>query len=442
MLVLLIAGCTAENNVGNEPPSPPPVTDASAVGSTRWAISIGTAAADFAIDVAIDSIGDVVAAGNLGSIFSVESSGYGFVTKRAAFDGSERWTVNLVAQDATSNVWVRGVAVAPDDSITVVGDYMGTVDLGGQTLALSNPNTIDAFVATYDVSGSLESVRGLAGASTLAADIYAVAIDSTGALVLGADFQGTIALGSASYTSSGIDNDYDYYVAEFDPSGSVTWSHELGDPVISSITIDASDDVWIAGNFGGSESVGGAVLDADAYSRGFVSEFRKDGLYLESYAVGASSPAESDAVALVADPTGDVVVSTIDQMPPPALAQPALYAFDTDAAPTWSTSFPHSPGRTLIATADGRYASLGWADTAQTGAYQIITLDGDGNSSTTSYGERDAISPDNTGVIASAINASGAVATIGNFGGTIDFGTGPLTDGGAGDVFVVLSNPP
>ncbi|HEY3806913.1 MAG TPA: hypothetical protein VGL61_30125 [Kofleriaceae bacterium] len=437
LLLLLAVGCTTEENVGNEPPALLTVTPA--VGSARWAISFGTSTDDFGMGVAINSIGDVIGVANLAQPLQAGGSAYSLVTQRTAFDGSERWSTKLTPQDAASSVWIRGTAIAPDDSITVVGTYMGTVDFGGQMLTTAS-NVDDAFIATYDGSGALQSVHGLAGAGTLGADIYALAIDSTGAVVIGGDFEGTLAVGSASYTSDGTDDDY--YLAKLDPSGSVLWSHELGVPLIRSAVIDASDDVWLTGQFTGTASVGGAVLDADAYMRGYVSEFRGDGLYLQSYAVGASDPGESNAVALATSSTGDVVVDSIDHMPLPALAAPALYAFDDAATPMWSMTLPYSVSPTLIATADGRYASLAWIDGGTTGSFQIATLDADGSASTVNYGERDATSAYNTGIVASATNANGTVASIGNYAGTIDFGSGPITDSGSGDVFLVLSNSP
>jgi hypothetical protein len=439
LLVVALAACTTEMKVGNEPPSGSDagVGVAPAVGSARWAVSVGTSQTDHARGVAIDSIGDVVAAAMLnGAAGSNEGSGYGIVTKRAAFDGSERWRV-VLSQPASSFAGIDGLAIAPDDSIVVVGSYEGTSDFGGQTLTVPSGIVQDGFVAKYDGSGSLEWVHGFAASNTISADIESVAIDSTGAIVIGGDFMGALTLGSASYTWDGTDDQP--FFAKLDPSGSVSWSYEL-DADLATVTIDRSDNVWLAGAVYGSASVGGAPLDGGILGRGFVSEFRDDGLYLESFAVGATSTSDR-ALQLVTDETGDIVVSTREQGG--VDGHMTLYAFAPTTAPTWSMQFPDSPdARALIETPDGRYASLDWIDESAGSGYQVVTLDGSGTSSTTSYGERDTAPVYTTTVTSSATAATGRVASAGDFGGTIDFGSGPVTDTGLGDVFIVLSNSP
>ena len=135
----------------------------------------GTPYVDSGTGVAIDSTGDVIAAGLLGG--PPDSQGIpiptGFITKRAASDGSERWTVDIVTTADRSYLAVQGVAIDPvDDSIVVVGQCQNSIDFGGQTLVTSNMEQ-DVFVAKYSSSGELQWVSTPA----TSAGAFAVTID-------------------------------------------------------------------------------------------------------------------------------------------------------------------------------------------------------------------------------------------------------------------------
>ena len=89
-------------------------SDATAVsaGTARWAISVGSGVSA-GLTTAIDSLGDVIAGGHIG--------GTGFVTKRVASDGAERWMLRIEPRTPTSRSVVRGVAVGPNDAVIAVG---------------------------------------------------------------------------------------------------------------------------------------------------------------------------------------------------------------------------------------------------------------------------------------------------------------------------------
>src|ERR1700753_1276576 len=82
-------------------------------GTPRWAIDLGTTYADRGTAVAVTSTRAVVAAGTFGGPNNSIglSTPTGFVTQRAASDGSERWTATMVTLVDQSYVWISGIAI-------------------------------------------------------------------------------------------------------------------------------------------------------------------------------------------------------------------------------------------------------------------------------------------------------------------------------------------
>ena len=201
LLLCLVAACADEQNLGYSG-SPPPATSSAATGSTRlWAITVP----GHGYGVAMDSNGDVIAVGD------GRSSG-GLITKRAAFDGSERWTVS--PQGGTSHV--SGVGIDSDDAVTVTGSCGGTVDFGGATLGCP-PNASDGFLAKYSSSGTLEWARLLA----IGGNITAMFVAPDGRTTLGGFFTQTIQLGSQTVTGTGR------FLAAYDWTGSFVWGQAV-----------------------------------------------------------------------------------------------------------------------------------------------------------------------------------------------------------------------
>jgi hypothetical protein len=199
--------------------------------------------------VAVDSIGDVVAAGHLGVMADngFEWSYTGFITKRAASDGSERWTIAIPGD----NVSVTGVAIGPDDSIVVVGSYAGTADFGGTTLQITEstpPDRTDTFIAKYTWDGRFVWARGLS--STAYTFGARVGVDSAGRIVTSGYFvNSTLVLDGTTYDRTGNSLQAGF-IASFDQDGNSQWGHVLagdsGESIID-LAIAPNDDVVAVG---------------------------------------------------------------------------------------------------------------------------------------------------------------------------------------------------
>jgi hypothetical protein len=421
-----------------------------AVGAPRWAIQLGSIDNDWGEGVAIDSIGDVVAIGGFGGSYDSQPT-TGFITKRVASDGSERWTIKLVnSTDPTS------VAIDPsDDSIVVTGAFDGTVDFGGQTLSSGT-----MFVAKYSTSGQLQWVRGLG--ETAGMFNTRVAIDGTSDIVVSGAFStGTLELGSAVYTEP-YDDDGGF-VIEFDASGNQLWGTAfpgdgMGGPVPFWLAIDANDNVLLAGDIGRPVSVGGATLTPTTPYDSFLTRFRKDGLYLASQVVSADPNNESGASGLTVDAENHVVVQ-LSESPLPigsTWGHETLDAFDENGHQVWSATLAdHGNGspelRTLVTMPNGYIVSSAWDDgpydaddrSAVTGEMEQVALDSNGHTSTTEFGQRMLGGEQSTITRGAAASANGTLAYVGTFSGEIELANNPLMNPGQGDtdVFIVLLNP-
>jgi hypothetical protein len=429
-----------------------------AVGAPRWAIQLGSIDNDWGGAVAIDSIGDVVAIGEFGGSYNSQNlqPTTGFITKRVASDGSERWTVKLVnsADPTLSYIGMNSVAIDPsDDSIVVTGTFNGTVDFGGQTLSSGT-----MFLAKYSTSGQLQWVRGFG--ETAGMFNTRVAIDGTSNIVLSGAFStGTLELGSAVYTEP-YDDDGGF-VIEFDPSGNQLWGTAfpgdgMGGPVPFWLAIDANDDVLLLGGIGSMPaSVGGATLTPSAPYESFLARFRKDGLYLASQLVSGDPDNESGASGLTVDADNHVIVQLSESPIPIGIAwgHETLDAFDENGLQVWSATLADngdgSPQlRTLVTMPTGYVVSSAWDDSANdaddpsavTGEMEQVALDASGHTSTAEFGRRMFGGEQSTGTSGAAAGANGTLAYVGTFSGEIELASGPLMNPGQGDtdVFIVL----
>jgi hypothetical protein len=454
---LVFAACTDEKMLGTTtPPTPPDGPSAPAgptgIGTPRWAVSIGTWANDAAEAIAIDSLGDVVAVGvtttspDQGSANVPTAPSAGFITKRVASDGSERWRVTLSGSGEDS-VTAEAVAIDGSNDVIVVGDFTGSVDFGGQTLTTA-PQTGDAFVAEYASTGDLvwvDDLLALIGGAGLELD--AIAVGADGKLIAGGLFEGTVELSGQSYTAS---TTFQGFVAAFDPTGTVAWGQGFSaQSIAQSLAVDPNGDVLVAGNFNEPTSFGGATLDPAGTSSTYLARYRgSDGLYLSSDVVDGGANAQ-----VVVDSTGRVAVQTAVGSTASLGWSTMLDVADSSDTPLWSTPIPDTGDvgpqpRALSTTPSGLILSSAWdysfSGGMATGELDVSAFGSDATPGVTSAGSLVTRVGGGTQVRASAVGSTGAVALAGTLNDDIAIGTTTLTHVGTEDTdaLIVLIDPP
>jgi hypothetical protein len=198
---------------------------------------------------------------------------------------------NGVSSDALQNTYATGMVSNPGlfDNVTIPC------------------NASDVFVAKYDPSG------GLIWAKTAGGPIldqgYDIATDPTGnSYVVGAiqtnGIYPTVTFDAITLMGHG---DYDWFIAKYDPNGSVVWAKNAGGTggdIAYGVALDNSGGVYVAGFFSGTMIVDGVTVTSAGLYDIFVAKYDSDGTLLWLKRAGGTG---SDiAHGIVVDSAGNI----------------------------------------------------------------------------------------------------------------------------------------
>jgi hypothetical protein len=395
---------------------------------------------------AIDSHGNIVAAGDttngpidLGSGPVGQAGITCFVTKRAADDGSELWSIAFNGDVPTAFGDSFGVAIAANDDVIVVGAYQGVVNFGGQTLGVDPPEyNAGTFLARYDQDGNLAWVHDLG----LIVGAASLAVGANDTIFVG----GFAPNGAVPPAPTGTG-----FLMAFDGSGTALWRHDLG-PFVASVAARADGDVAIAGTMNSAYSFGGPVVSATNDVRSaFVATYHHDGTYAMAQSVGPATAA-TDGTGVVLLQSGLALVQEVEEFVP-LPGEGGIYAVDDAGMVQWSATIPDdgssSPQlRAFATTWEGMTTSIAWVDSPYnadhpgtvTGHMEVAVFDTAGGRTTSTFGQRLTGAANATMARAAAASPNGKLAIVGDFSGMLDFGFGPVSAGAA--MFIVVVDAP
>jgi hypothetical protein len=358
-------------------------------GGPVWARVWGSAADEEGATVAVDASDNVYLGGYMNGTLDfgcgpLTSQTDGALLVKFSPSGTCLWSrvfgtstgFASLATDAAGNVYGTGA-------------YSGALDFGGGALPLPSGGA-DVFLVKLDAGGNHLWSRpfGGSGAQTAAQ----VSVDGSGDVVTSGYFQGSINCGGATLVSAG---GTDVYVAKLSAAGAHLWSKRYGDAgnqITRGSAVDPAGNVLITGNYTGTLDFGGGPLPSAGLNDVFVVKLSPAGVHRWSRRYGDASDQIAGGVAT--DAAGNVIVAgyfwgSMDfgsgVIPAIDHADVFLAKLDPLGAPLW-------------AHVHGGYANQGC-----------------------------------TGV---AIGPQGTISITGVLQGTIDFGGGPLTNVGGGDMFV------
>lgn len=282
-------------------------------GSNVWAKSLGIAAAtDFATAVALDGAGNVFVAGqsqitsfngvtltNLGRIFIAKYDNSGnpqWARKAGGSTAGQFDQATALAADAAGNVYLAGVFAG------------ATADFDGGT-SLANRGGTDAFVARFSPAGGLQWVQQLGGAQDDRAN--GLAVDSAGNAYVVGEFTGAIQLPGTNLTT-GV-SDQNAFIARIDPTGAVNWARQAGGTLPDSaraVTVDRSNQVFVAGYFSGAAAFGGDTLVSvgNTYDA-FLARLDTNGTFAFAQQAGGSDLGGDFGLGVAVDPSGNALLT-------------------------------------------------------------------------------------------------------------------------------------
>jgi hypothetical protein len=306
--------------------------------------------------------------------------------------GPHLWSSDFGGTGGLDSAFPLGAAVDGGGQIAIAGYIQGTVNLG--TGSLSSAGLGDVFIAKYDSQGApLWSRRAGAGQDDRA---KAVAVDSSGNVLVTGLFYGTVDFGGGAVSSA--PNAANCFVAKYTAAGAHLWSKRLssasGIDEGMAIAADSAGNVLVTGMLYQTSNFGGANLTSAGSADVFLVKLSPTGAHLWSKRVGGT--AEEFVFGLAVDVNGN----------------PAITG--------------HSTGS----------ADFGGGTLAGAGAKDIFVAQYSGSNGAHSWSRRVGGSSDDVGR-GIAIDGAGDVVVTGNFvSASVNFGSGAIGNSGGADIFL------
>jgi fibronectin type 3 domain-containing protein len=289
----------------------------SSAGSWVWSKTIGGAGYDQGNAIAADGSGNVFVTGYIGAASAGVDFGGGALVSAGSYDvflakytssGAFQWAKRFGGSGNDT-----GMAVATDGSgnVYVTGSFEGTANFGGSNLSSSGLR--DIFVAKYSATGTHLWSRKFGGSGDEVG--YSLAVDTAGGLFLAGKFQGSVNFGGASLSSAGGDDIFLAKLSGAD--GSHVWSKGMGSTSSDAalgVDVDGSGNAVLTGYFTGTVNLGGASLSGSGINV-FVAKYSSAGAHVWSKQFGGFDTQIANSVA--AGPNGQAIVtgyfaSTVD----------------------------------------------------------------------------------------------------------------------------------
>ncbi|MDP3220981.1 MAG: hypothetical protein Q8S73_43250 [Deltaproteobacteria bacterium] len=263
----------------------------------RWTHSFGSAK-----DVATDGVGNIFAVGQFSGLISsfpasatLESAGGtdGFVESLTS-TGAYRWALRV---GGSGNDRVLGVSADASGNVYVIGEFSGTVDLGGGLV--TSVGMEDTFISCYSGSGLFRWTRHFG--SMLGDRPTKITNDPSGNVYVTGQTPLTVDFGGVTIRPGG-------YIVSLSSTGIFRWSRSLGGSsggfFLDGIRSDASGNVYIAGGFSGTNPVdlgAGRVMGGGDFYTIVLASYTPLGSYRWGQAFGGSRSIDvAEALVLMA----------------------------------------------------------------------------------------------------------------------------------------------
>lgn len=194
-------------------------------------------------------------------------------------NGELIWAVGFGGDDVDQG---NGIAVDDNGNVSVVGQFYSfamDADPGAGVFMLNNSGNADMFLINLNSNGGLISARSIGSSG---ADFSnKVAIDKSGAKIIGGQFQGSLSIGNKTLTTSAS---FSALVAKFNVSGNPLWAFNIGNAgnnLVTGASVDNNENIIVTGVFNGTADfnpLGAAKLITAGFSgAAFVAKYTPGG---------------------------------------------------------------------------------------------------------------------------------------------------------------------
>lgn len=419
-----LVACMDEQNVGNT----------YTLRSTRWAVDVPTLddqSSVWARNVEIDPDGDVIAAGNFRgtvdfgsgpvSTASPDALNTYWVSKRSSVDGSNVWTAVLGGTStATFDVW--DVRVDRDGNTIVAGRTYGTQAIADQSITTQ---ALTAFVAKLAPDGHVAWIRTLDAVTESSANVWTLAVGGDGRIYIGGDFSGVLQFPQASLLST---PDNKYYIAAFEPDGTLRWGRQYS--LVGGLEVTSDGNLVMVSTLRQSTTFAGTFLDLSKVPGHLLARLTANG-DLTSVATFGSVGVQYEGTWFAVDAEDRIATTTTITNSSGNTASNSL--LDASGQELWTaapvsgriSSGPIATNGHAVLTAGQLVdwtVDLGSGD--QVGSMYIAVRDLDGTLlDSTVYGDPSSAGDEFSDL---AMSADGGVAFVAQIQEPIDFGSGPV----------------
>ncbi|MES2588020.1 MAG: gliding motility-associated C-terminal domain-containing protein [Bacteroidota bacterium] len=195
--------------------------------------------------------------------------------------GNYLWTKRFGGNQADRGM---KIALTNTNEIIITGTFYGNITFESIELTATN-NSKDIFIAKLSNDGDIIWARKDGG--NLGDNVYGLTVDSQNNIITTGQFEGIATYGTQTFTSQTnlITNEpsFDIFVAKYDNNGNPLWSKaayaEFDDRGLA-VTTDASNNVYVAGQFSDTINFFGHPINNQINNAGFVTKFDANGNFL------------------------------------------------------------------------------------------------------------------------------------------------------------------
>ena len=267
-------------------------------GPTHW---------DEPRNIAVDNAGNVLLTGNFGVTIDFGGgpltgiNGQDIFIAKFDADGNHIWSYGY---SHPSGQWGGGIAADSQGNVLWTAVYRDTIDVGGGPLTHSGG--LGSVLAKFDPLGNHVWSQSFNIIAIGAVRSHDVAVDGSNNVHVTGGFGGFVDFGGGTLTAIIEDT----FVAKYDTNGDHVWSRNFtpstDDDRAEGIAVDASGNVFLAGNFEGSVDLGGGPLTSAGRRDGYIAMLDSNGQHVWSLRFGQETRDWANRV--VVDPWGNAIV--------------------------------------------------------------------------------------------------------------------------------------